>query len=48
MHTFLVNVRTPSGRYVSLTIAAFCAADAGAAAVEMCGGGDVNWVRQLD
>jgi hypothetical protein len=48
MKLFAVNLRTSGGRYVTLTVAANCAADAGAAAVEMAGGGSVNWVRQLD
>ena len=48
MHSFLVNIRTPAGRYITLTVAAYSAADAGAAAVEMSGGGDVCWVKQLD
>lgn len=48
MKLFAVNIRTPNGRYVTLAVGALSAADAGAAAVEMAGGGEVNWVRQLD
>jgi hypothetical protein len=48
MHSFLVNIRTPAGRYITLTVAAYSAADAGAAAVDMAGGGDVCWVKQID
>jgi hypothetical protein len=40
MHSFLVNIRTPAGRYITLTVAAYSAADAGAAAV------DIGWWRR--
>ena len=48
MKTFAVNIRIDSGKYVTLTILAYSAHDAGIAAVEMAGGGTVNYVRQLD
>lgn len=45
--TYAVNIRTPSGSYITLTVQAINETAAIAAVKDMAGGGEVAWIRRL-